>query len=266
MLRSVVGETLYARWRAIAGWAFELAAVCALIVAIYPSFAHVHALATLAKSFPASVTAFVGYGGEIDYTTPVGFLGTELFTVMLPLLMLALAIGAGARAIASEEEAATLDLLLANPLSRRRLVIEKAAALALELLVFAVAIFAALALTSQGMGVHVRTERLAAAVAFVFLLALLFGTLALCVGAATGRHGLAVGVPAALAAVAYLVNGVAPLVSFLRGLAKATPFYHYTAPAPLAHGFQADHAAVLLVPALALVAAAVALFERRDLA
>ena len=51
---------------------------------------------------------------------------------MVPLLLLIAAIGAGARATAGEEERGTLDLLLANPISRRRLVLEKLAALAAE--------------------------------------------------------------------------------------------------------------------------------------
>ena len=52
---------------------------------------------------------------------------------MVPLLLLVAAIGAGARATAGEEERGTLDLLLANPLSRRRLIAEKVAALACEI-------------------------------------------------------------------------------------------------------------------------------------
>ena len=47
---------------------------------------------------------------------------------MVPLLLMIAAIGAGAGAIAGEEERGTLELLLANPLSRRRLVLEKTAA------------------------------------------------------------------------------------------------------------------------------------------
>jgi ABC-2 type transport system permease protein len=107
--------------------------------------------------------------------------------------------------------------------------------------------------------------RLAAASAFVLLIAAVFGSLAVAVGAATGRHDLAVGVPAGGAALAYLVNGVAPLVSWLSTPAKVTPFYHYTSPAPLLHGFELDHALILAVPTVLLVALAAAMFARRDL-
>jgi ABC-2 type transport system permease protein len=265
MLGSVFGKTLFERRRGIAGWAAELVFIIVLIVAIYPSFAHVHALEQLAQSFPKSISAFLGYGGTIDYTSPVGFLGTELFTVTLPLLLLALAIGVGARAVAGEEEQATLDLLLANPLSRTRLLLEKAGALGAELLLLGLVMFAALAISTRAASVHIALGHLAAAAAYAVLLAVLFGAVALALGAATGKRGAAVGIASGAAAVAYLLNGVAPLVSWLEPLKWASPFFHYTEPAPLKNGFDVGHAALLLAPALVIVALGAWAFRRRDL-
>jgi beta-exotoxin I transport system permease protein len=264
-MRSLVGKTLYEVRRSTVAWMLELAGIVVLIVAIYPSLHDVKALADLGKSFPKGLTSFAGYGGRIDYTSPVGFLGTELFTVTLPLILLFLEISAGARAIASEEEHATLDLLLANPISRRRVVLEKAAANAVQLALFALAIFASLAIATRAWDVPIAVSRLGAASVFVALLAGLFGALALAVGAATGRHDLAVGVPAGLAALSYIVNGVGPLVSWLEPFAKATPFHAYSEAAPLLHGFRLGPALALFLPALALLAVAVAAFDRRDL-
>jgi ABC-2 type transport system permease protein len=264
-MRSVFAKSVYDARRSIAGWSVELVGIVVLIVAIYPSFGHSNAIASLGKSFPGSLTAFVGYGGRVDYASPVGFLGTELFTLMLPLVLTGLAIVGGARTIASEEEQATLDLLLANPISRTRLLFEKSGALLVQLALLTLVLFAALALSTRAWDVHIGVGRLAAASFFVLLIAALFGALAVAVGAATGRHDLAVGVPAGGAALAYLVNGVAPLVSWLSTPAKATPFYHYTTPAPLLHGFQLDHALALAAPTALLVVLAASLFARRDL-
>ena len=44
------------------------------------------------------------YGASGDFTSPAGYLDTELFDFFAPLLLLLFAIGAGARAIAGEEE------------------------------------------------------------------------------------------------------------------------------------------------------------------
>ncbi len=180
-------------------------------------------------------------------------------------MLIGLAIVGGARTIAGEEEQATLDLLLANPISRTRLLLEKSGALLVQLTLVSVALFAALAVSTRALLVHVAVGRLAAATAFVLILAVLFGALSVAVGAAIGRHDLAVGVPAGGAALAYLVNGVAPIVSWLSVPARATPFYHYTAAAPLLHGFQVDHALILGIPSVLLIAVAALVFRRRDL-
>ncbi len=264
-MRSVFAKSLYDTRRSIAGWSVELVGIVVLIVAIYPSFGRSKAIASLGESFPAGLTGFVGYGGRVDYTSPVGFLGTELFTLMLPLLLTGLAIVGGARTISGEEEQSTLDLLLANPISRTRLVLQKSAALVVELALLTLVLFVALAASTRAWHVEVGVGRLAAASGFVLLISVLFGALAVAVGAATGRHDLAVGIPAGGAALAYLVNGVAPLVSWLSLPVKATPFYHYTAPAPLLRGFQLDHALILAAPTVLLLAVAAALFGRRDL-
>jgi ABC-type transport system involved in multi-copper enzyme maturation permease subunit len=63
---------------------------------------------------------------------------------LAPLLFLIFAIGQGSGAIAGEEERGTLDLLLANPRSRVRIVLEKFGALALMTLGLAAMMWAGL--------------------------------------------------------------------------------------------------------------------------
>ena len=87
----------------------------------------------MVDDYPDAFKAFFGLGDNVDYTSAIGYLNGELFSFMVPLLLLIAAIGAGARATAGEEERGTLELLLANPISRRRLVLDKLAALAAEL-------------------------------------------------------------------------------------------------------------------------------------
>ena len=64
-------------------------------------------------------------------------------------------------------------------------------------------------------------------------------------GAATGRRALAIGVTAAAAVAAYLVNGLAPLVDALEVPQKLSPFYHYATGDPLRQGVSVSHLAVL---------------------
>jgi len=106
---------------------------------------------------------------------------------------------------------------------------------------------------------------LAAATLDATLLALLFGVLALLVGSAAGRRGLALAVSSAAAVAAYLVNALAAIVAALEPVQKLSPFYHYVAGDPLRHGLALDHAAVLALAAAALAALAPFVFDARDL-
>jgi ABC-2 type transport system permease protein len=110
------------------------------------------------------------------------------------------------------------------------------------------------------------SERLLAAAVSVVLLGLLFGALALMLSSATGARRSTRGIVAALAVGAYFLNTLAPLVSSLKPYRKLSPFYWYTGNEPLRHGLSIAHLAPLIAITLMLLAAAVVLFNRRDIA
>jgi len=55
-----------------------------------------------------------------DYTSGAGYLSTELFCMMLPLIFISIGASWGANAIVQEEERRTTDILLTLPISRVR--------------------------------------------------------------------------------------------------------------------------------------------------
>jgi ABC-2 type transport system permease protein len=251
--------------RALLWWSLGIAGLVAMMVAVYPSVRGNAAMQKLVEDYPEALKAFIAFGGAVDYASPAGYLGSELFSFMLPLVLLVAAIGAGARGIAGEEEAGTLELLLANPVSRSRVVLEKLAALAAELVLLCAVLWLALVLGSVAASMHIGPGRFAEAAFDAGVLALGFGAIALLVGAATGRRAVAIAVPAGGAVAAYVVNALAALVSALEPVQKLSPFFHYAASDPLRHGLAWWH--VLFLVAVALVAAAAAPFglARRDL-
>jgi ABC-2 type transport system permease protein len=97
------------------------------------------------------------------------------------------------------------------------------------------------------------------------LLAVGYGAIALLVGSITGHRARALGVTAALAVGAYVVNGLAPLVDVLEPVQKLSPFYHYAAGDPLRDGLAATHVCVLLAVAVVAGVLAPLTFEQRDL-
>ena len=265
MLTSVFTKTVRDLRRGLLWWSLGLAGLVTMLVAVYPTVRDNPDLTKLVEQYPEALKSFLSFGGGVDYTSGAGYLGSELFSFMIPLLFLVAAIGAGSRAIAGEEEKGTLDLLLANPVSRRRVVLEKLGALVLELLALGFVLWIGLVIGGHAATMKVSAAHLGAGAAAAVLLGLAFGTIALLVGAASGKRGLAAGLTAALAVAAYVVNSLAPLVSGLRPLQELSPVYHYVVSDPLRRGLDLEHCAVLAGIALVAAVLAVAAFDRRDI-
>jgi ABC-2 type transport system permease protein len=264
VLRNVALKTLRDLRRGFLWWSLGLAGMVALMVSVYPTVRANPSLNRLVQQYPDALKAFIGFGGEVDYLSPAGYLGSELFSFMVPLLLLVAAIGAGARAVAGEEETGTLELLLSAPVSRRRFVLEKLAALTAEVAALGAVLLVSLWIGARSVSMDVSLAHLTAATVAAVLLALAYGSLALLVGAATGRRALTAGVVAAAAVAAYLVASLAPLVDVLEPAKLASPFYHYSAGDPLLHGLAAGHALLLVAIAAAAGLLAPSALERRD--
>jgi ABC-2 type transport system permease protein len=266
MRASVAAKTIRETSRALVWWSLGLAGLVALMVAVYPSIRDNPALDQLTEDYPEALKAFVAFGGEFDYTSGAGYLGSELYSFMIPLLLLVAAVGAGARAIAGEEERGTLELLLANPVSRSRIVLEKLAALVFELVVLGLVLWVALLVGVRLVDMEVSAANLGAATALAVALALLFGCVALLVGSASGHRGRAIGIASAGAVAAYFLTSLAPLVDALEPFQKLSPYYYYSSGDPLRAGLDLGHLAVLLALAAIVAAAAPFAFDRRDVA
>jgi ABC-2 type transport system permease protein len=214
------------------------------------------------SQFPDALIAMIG---GADMATPEGFYQAEMFSITGPVAIIALTASMGARALAGEEEKGTMGLLLSNPITRGHVISEKTAAMVGYALGLGVAMFLGCWVGILIGGLAIDAGRLAAASAQLVLLGLVFGGLALVIGAATGRSRLASAVTAAAAVAAYFVWSFFPLSETFERWAVVSPFHFYLGGDPLRNGVIWDHVAVLAVIFMALVLASVPLFSRRDL-
>jgi ABC-2 type transport system permease protein len=185
---------------------------------------------------------------------------------MGPLLLIIYSVAAGASAVAGEEDRHTLDLLLANPISRTRIVLEKLAAMTVGAALLGAVTAVALLAEGRLVGMSLPVGGVTAAMVHMTLLALVFGAMALAAGAATGHSALSRALPAVVAVLTYIVNGLAPVVSWLKPAQKFSPFYQYSGHDPLRHGLSWPATLVAVSTILVLAAIAVAAFRRRDVA
>jgi ABC-2 type transport system permease protein len=266
MLGSVFGAALWSRRRSLAWWVGGSFVYLFFLGSAFPTIqSHAADFDRMLQSYPAALRAMFNMAEGTSIGSGPGFLNMELFSFVLPLLLIVFAVGFGARAVAGEEEEGTLELLMSGPISRRRVLAEQCAAMVLGTFLVGLAIFAAILIAGAVFGMGLVPGRLAAATFSAVLIALVFGGLALAVGAATGKRALAIGVPGALVLAAYLVYALAGLVSWLGTVQKALPWYYYAASTPLLHGINWAHAGVLVAIAVVLPVIGGVVLERRDL-
>ncbi len=232
----------------------------AMIGAMYPAIDD--ALVSLGEVFPEEMLALFGGG---DMSQPEGFYQVETFGMMAPIAVMILTILIGSRALAGEEEHRTMGLLLGNPVRRSRVLLEKALIMVLFGSSVGLATFLGVAVGNVLGDLGMDLGNVAAACLLVTLLGLVFGAVALLVGAATGTVRLAAWVAIGLALASHVANAFLPFSDSLAGLERWTPNAYYLNGDPLLAGMDWGHAAVLAVLATVLVAAAVPAFNRRDL-
>ena len=261
-LHSVFERTFHEERRALAGWMAGLVALAVTMLALYPTIRGNQQFSKLFESYPETFRSMFGVS---DYTSGPGYLRAEVFSLMGPLLLSVFSILWGSDLTAGEEQRRTIDVLMANPVSRRRVVLEKWAALLVGTAVAAGSLWLTLLVGGPLVQLRVGVAALSAAVVASWLVATVFGTIALAVGAATGRRGLAGGLGALAAVVAYLLSSLAEVVRWLEPVRPVSPWYHALGVDPLGGGFQPLHLLVLVAIVILAAAGAVVAFERRDL-
>lgn len=262
MFRSVFLKALRDQRRSFAGWSVSLVALVALMAAMWPSIRDMPDLDALLAGYPEALRELFDIAA---ITTGAGWLNVELYSIVLPALFVVHGISRGAKLLAGEEEAGTLEVLLVTPLSRTRLLADKAAALLVPVAGLGVVLFVATVVAAAAAGMDVAVAHAAVGALAMVLLGALFGLLALAVGAAVGRRSVAVALPAGLAVAAYLLYVLGRLVEAIEPWAVASPIGQVLEPGPIG---DTPTLAFLWVglAGLAVVAVAAPVFARRDVA
>ena len=217
---------------------------------------------TTFEQLPEQLIALFGGG---DLSTPEGWYTLETFGLMAPVGVILVTAIMGAGAFAGEESRRTMGMLLANPISRSRIVFEKAIPMVLFAAAVGFATFAGVALGSLIADLGMSTGNIAATATLQALVGLVFGSLALALSAGTGRTSIAIYGAAGAAVVFHLVNSLGALNDAIADLAWLTPFHYYLGNDPLNNGLDWVDAVVLALSSVILIGLSFVLFERRDI-
>jgi ABC-2 type transport system permease protein len=260
---SVFSRTLRDQSRALLVWSASAALLVAMYVAIWPSLRDQPSMTAFLERMPEAFRSLFAASGA-DMSTPVGYIQIELMSFVGPLIVIGYGVATAVAAVSGEEDRHTLDLLLAAPVSRTRVVLEKFAEMVVGTFLIAAVLGLALVLEGALADMGLPVGNTAAAMLHLALLGLVFGTLALALSATTGRSVLSRAVPVVVAVAAYVVNGLAPMADWLKPFQKLSPFYSYIGHDPMRHGVSVAGVLVALGTIAVLVVVAVLGFRRRD--
>jgi ABC-2 type transport system permease protein len=275
--------TLYVGWlrarlRSTIFWTVGVAAVLVVNAAFYPSLKDF--FADFQTQGNPGVSSLLGLTNGIGPSSPLGYLWSNLYSNVLPWMLMALGVALGASAIAGDEEVGTLEYTLSSSATRPQILATRLAGVVTIL--FGVAALFGLALlvtaplfdlttaktvTIEGTQVinpGVSVSNVAAGTFAAFAVATGVAGIAFLVGALTGKKGRAIGVATAIAVGSYVFYTLANLTGALKPLTWLSSWRWYISRAMFINGLGWE---VLLPFALAAACGGVAWFgfERRDL-
>ncbi|GGR39510.1 ABC transporter permease subunit [Deinococcus ruber] len=260
MWPEVLRQTLRDGRRGWLWWAGSLLAYTVLVLAFYPTVKNDPAISDIMKRLPESVRALFG----TDLSTPAGYIGGRLFSLM-PLLLSVFAGLTGSALIAGEEARGHLEFPLTHPLSRAALLLGRLLALLVMLAGLGVVLFAGTWLLGQVFQAPLPVGRVLETAALHTGGAWVFGALAFSIGAATGRAGLASGLGVGLGVALVVVHLLSAQVAALRNLAWLNPWTYALGDAPLTQAVAVTPLIVCLLVGFGCLSVVTPLFGRRDI-
>jgi len=262
MLRAIVLKELYDRRWFVLWWSIGMAAMIVLTILFFPALKESN-LGEVFAQLPPQLASFVGDTSGL--TTINGFIGEQLFTIRLPIMVMIIALLLGLGLSTNDEITGRLYQLLAQPISRTRLVLERTAVAVLAITIIHLAMLASIMV---GVGIIGEDFSWNAAVSIVimsWLLTLTVAMLTLAAGFATGKRGFAIATGTIAAFGSFFVTSFASSVDWLEQIDKLSLLHYFHVGTVIKSGF--DGGDVMVFVGVASISLLIALigFRRRDI-
>ena len=243
------------------GWSIGLAAVSTMYLSFYRTVAlDRDLLDQYMAAFPPEMMSALGFD---DIASPAGYAQSTIFNLLGLVLILIAGMTRGTRAIAGDEQTGSLETEVSAAVDRTEVYVGRALGVTAFVVTLGVVVGLVTMLVNGPAGLDLPVGNIVAGVAALTLLGLVHALLALAVGAATGRPGVALGVAIVAAVLGYFAHNLGPTV--LEGVERLSPFHWAYGNTPLADGFDEIGLGLLLLAAVAVFVAGLVAFPRRDL-
>jgi ABC-2 type transport system permease protein len=262
MLRNVWTKSIYERRWALLAWCLGIGATALLTMSFYPSF-NQQGIDQIVNSVPDSLKSLIGSADS--FKTIPGFIAQQIYGPQIPIFIIVMAIVLFNGVSGVEEERGTLQTLLAQPISRTSVYMQKILAVAMLLVVACLAIAIGVELGLLAIHEHAPTSRILQATFACWLMSLAYGMVAYAVAMGSGNKSLALGIASAYAFGSFVISSLAPAVSYLAAIDRLSIFHYYNAHPVMQHGLTWAHIAVLLCFNLIVGAVGLVRFTKRDI-
>lgn len=245
-------------------WSVGVSGLIAMTVLAYKSISH--DTKQLDATFSGLSSGSGGFFGGSDFFSPIGYLSSQVYFILLPILIIIMVIMLVSSLMNREENSGLAEYILARPISRAKLLVAKAVVcLVVLLIVWAVSYLVAV-LTVRFSGINVASSALFLTHTIAFGFSASFGAIAFVLMAASQlTRKLANPIAIIIAFGGYIIASLAGLVHELKIPAKFMP-YHYYDTVALLHG-QLSKGIVIYLIGVVVIGVAVAWFgySRRDI-
>lgn len=254
----LVLDALRARRVALVVLVLGLLAISVGYLALFPQLEE--QLQAFAGDVPDFYDALVG---DADFSTPAGYVRTQVYALVAPLIAVGVAIAAAA-GLARQERTVTLTSVYLAPISRSGIAGAHLLAAWSIGLAAAIGVFVGVVIGGPLAGAEMSIGAIVAATVPFVGITWAAAAVAWVVGAATGAPGAATGAGWAFVAVSFLANSVGEVISSASWLTNVSPWGWYGAGKAVTDGFD-PMSLLLFVLAFALVPLGLSLFKHRDL-
>lgn len=261
MTRNVFTKFFQDHRVALIGWSIAFVVLTLIYAGFYPVVSDQKIAAAYENFPPAMREAF----GLEDLSTPTGYLRSTIFSMVIPITAAIFAIVSAGWVTGEDEENGTLDLFLAQPISRTGLLVQRSLALACAQIWMAALVWVSIVLISPVVSLDVGPSLVLAACLQLFGLGMFFAGLTILVAGATGRKGLALAVSGGVAILTYLLSSFIAQQPDWVNVKYFSPFFYYKDGDPLVNGVQWPGLVGLVGVGVMLCLGAVAAFSRRDI-
>lgn len=225
------------------------------------------ALPSLTDSIGSLVNTFPYLGDTYNITSPMGYAYWKVMEVFIPLIFCIWPILAGARMVRGDEERSSLDVVLATPHSRARVMLEKLLALVIALLI--IALFVTLGVVGGEKANTYATVDAPDALLTALNLSLqgfFFGSVALFISQFTYNRGVAAGWAGGLLVLSYVFFATGYSVTSASWLKFLSPLYYFNLSRSIIPSYPNNPWGAVLLSGLSLVlvVSSLLLFVYRD--